>query len=591
MKPVLALGVLALCAAASAREGRTVIRSIRFSGAEAIGTRELRGAMASSEGNLLSAEQLASDAESIVKLYRSKGYYQAGAFPEGPAFTSDSAMADITITIREGERALVAAVRLTGNGALSPGQLLSGFETKAGSPLDGPSLERDIDRVLSSYERAGRPFARVEVENITLERDSAGAGLDVDLRIDEGPAVTVDEITVTGNRETKDRVILREARLRLHEPYDEEKVRRIGDRLKRLGLFAGVSGPDLYLRQGPAGGSGGLLINVEEGNTSTFDGILGYAPAGPGGGEGTISGIVTVSMRNLFGTARRLDVHWERDNSLSQEIALQYSEPWAFDLPVTLTSGFRQREQDSTYIARGFDAKADLLITESVTLGGAFSHSAVIPSSGPAGEIVSNSRTVTAGLDLRVDTRDQLMSPSSGALYRSSYRIGAKKLYSSGTDETVQTVGLDADMYLSTFERQVIAIGLHGRQISADRIELSDCYRFGGTNTLRGYRENEFLGSRVAWTNTEYRFLLARRSYFFGFIDTGYFYLPDLTTPAGTLLALPGAIGAAAEKFKAGYGIGIRMETAVGAIGVSIAFGQGDSFSEGKLHFGLANDF
>src|SRR5262249_33856638 len=255
---------------------------------------------------------------------------------------------------------------------------------------------------------------------------------------------------------------------------------------------------------GPGGGSGGLLIKVEEGNTSTFDGILGYAPSGSGGGDAALSGIVTVSMRNLFGTARRLDVHWQRDNSLSQEVALQYAEPWALDLPVTLSGGFRQRQQDSTYITRGMEAQADLLLTDAVTLGGVFSHSAVIPASGNPGTAVSDSRTITAGLDLRVDTRDGLVSPSSGALYRSAYRIGTKRVYNSGADETVQTVGLDADMYLSTFERQVLAIGLHGRQITADRIELSDLYRFGGTNTLRGYRENEFLGTRVAWTNTEY---------------------------------------------------------------------------------------
>ncbi len=106
-------------------------------------------------------------------------------------------------------------------------------------------------------------------------------------------------------------------------------------------------------------------------------------------------------------------------------------------------------------------------------------------------------------------------------------------------------------------------------------------FRFGGANTLRGYRENQFLGSRVAWTNAEYRFLLGRRSFFFGFLDTGYY-----SRPADIEQSLP-----ASEAFKYGYGIGLRTDTPLGNISVSFALGQGDSFSQGKIHIGLINDF
>jgi len=117
--------------------------------------------------------------------------------------------------------------------------------------------------------------------------------------------------------------------------------------------------------------------------------------------------------------------------------------------------------------------------------------------------------------------------------------------------------------------------------LTSDFIEVGDLYRFGGTNSLRGYRENEFLGSRVAWTNTEYRFLLSRHSFFFGLFDTGYFFLPG-----------DGSKGLSSiEHLKYGYGVGIRLETSLGNIGVSVALGEGDSFSQAKLHIGLINNF
>ena len=45
------------------------------------------------------------------------------------------------------------------------------------------------------------------------------------------------------------------------------------------------------------------------------------------------------------------------------------------------------------------------------------------------------------------------------------------------------------------------------------------------------------------------------------------------------------------ESFKIGYGLGINLETALGVLGVSYALGSGDAVNEGKIHFGLINEF
>jgi outer membrane protein insertion porin family len=127
----------------------------------------------------------------------------------------------------------------------------------------------------------------------------------------------------------------------------------------------------------------------------------------------------------------------------------------------------------------------------------------------------------------------------------------------------------------------VVAVGLHGREIRTGQVQPGEMYQFGGANTLRGYRENQFIGSEIVWSNAEYRFLLARRSFLFAFLDTGYY-----NRPADDVLGTPSA-----RAFKYGYGIGIRLDTPLGNMGVSFAFGQGDSFGTAKIHIGLINDF
>jgi outer membrane protein insertion porin family len=146
----------------------------------------------------------------------------------------------------------------------------------------------------------------------------------------------------------------------------------------------------------------------------------------------------------------------------------------------------------------------------------------------------------------------------------------------------VQRFTFDLDFYLPTFARQVLAFGVHGREVQSARPEEGEMFRFGGSRSLRGFRENQFLGSRLGWTNTEYRFLLARRSFFYGFVDAGYYF-----RSADELRGL-----SRADAFKYGYGIGVQLETGLGVLGVSFALGSDEpSFGNAKIHFGLINEF
>jgi len=39
------------------------------------------------------------------------------------------------------------------------------------------------------------------------------------------------------------------------------------------------------------------------------------------------------------------------------------------------------------------------------------------------------------------------------------------------------------------------------------------------------------------------------------------------------------------------FGLGLNIETGIGVLAVSYALGKGDTFSDGKIHFGIINEF
>ena len=137
--------------------------------------------------------------------------------------------------------------------------------------------------------------------------------------------------------------------------------------------------------------------------------------------------------------------------------------------------------------------------------------------------------------------------------------------------------------HLSYFQRlwqnQVLAVNFHGSYIEGDKnqLQLSDHFWFGGFGSLRGYRENQFHGTIVSWINVEYRFLIGRNSRVFLFSDWGFYQYEDATGIVNDILP--------------GYGVGIRFDTPLGVMGVDYGLGRGDTFSTGKIHFGIINSF
>jgi outer membrane protein insertion porin family len=500
-------------------------------------------------------------------------------------FSPDSTYLDVVIEVYEGKQTLLGALTFAGQQPLSTTTILDEFDSKPGTPLQVHVLEQDIDRLIARYERLGFPFAQCQVAQMIRREGGDADSLDVTIDIVQGENVTLDEIRVDGNAETESSVIVRETRLTRGEVFNPHKVDAIRQRLRRLNIFADVSEPELYMR----GRNGGLLIRVKEGNTNTFDGVIGYLPATAAGEGGYFTGLVSISMRNLFGTGRKLSVQWQREDKQSQELGLRYLEPWVFNIPANLTGGFFQRQQDTSYIRRVIDMKGEMMLSDELSIAVTLGSEIVIPSLDTTVNRVFKSSTITFGLELQLDTRDDIFSPTRGARYRTDYQYGKKSTSNVpaalvsrvSAKANTQKITLDMDFFQSTFAHQVAAVGFHGRELRSGLLEEGEMFRFGGAKSLRGYRENQFLGSRVAWSNLEYRFLLARRSFVYGFVDAGYY-----SRPADELRAIPKS-----EAFKYGYGIGIQFESGLGNLGVSFALGQGDTFTQGKIHAGLINEF
>jgi outer membrane protein assembly factor BamA len=558
---------------------RSIVGSISLYGNRSFSAGQVRDWLGTTEGGHFSA----SDLEGIVRGYVAEGYLFARVDSASFVPTGDSSEADLSIWIDEGKPAFVSSIRIAGTKGVSERELLDLLETAKGKRFYPGVLERDIQTVLRRYEDFGYLLARVVIQDVAFQDEREQVLSSVILSVDEGARVRLSDFRIEGNTSTKADVILREARWKPGAIFQENQPERIKRRLEKLQLFSSVSMPELYL---DPDGTAGLLVKVREGNPNRFDGVVGYVPSAGPGNSGYVTGLLNLEFRNILGTGRKLSTRWYRENQASQEVELRYLEPWVATYPVNLEGDFFQRKQDSTYVLRRYEISAHLMATEDLTVALSYRHEDVFPTQGFGVLYVDESSTASVGVSISYDSRDDPVTPTEGIRYLTEYFTGTKATTKSSLSgeagrTTTQRLALDVQYFLSSLHRQVVAASMHLRDFRCGKIEVSDLFRLGGAATLRGYREAQFFGSRLAWSNLEYRLLVAPRSYVFGFLDAGYIFSP--ARPESGLIG--------SEQTKLGYGVGVRLDSPLGLLGVSLAFGQGDTFSTAKLHVQLVNEF
>jgi len=523
----------------------------------------------------------------VLRHLRRQGHYYA---------TLDSASVDTSVTpasvrvhVRRGPQVRIGELRIEGDSAVSESELRALMDTEPGDPLRAPRLEADIQVLLDRYEEAGRPLAEIRVAETRLSTGKTPA-LRITLRIDEGPQLRLRRIEVPDDARTSPGLLAHLADLEVGEPlrgYDPGAIR---DRLREHEIFQSVEFPQL--RVGPDGDAV-LRIPVEEAAPGAFDAVLGYLPPSRTRDSGQLVGSGHLLLKHLFGGGRTAEFTLDRRPGRTSIFDVSVSDPYLLGLPLRVRGHFRGEQRDSTYGERVYELEGGYRLGNGLELTATLSREGVRP--GPSGtqflgsrQQIPRSTTLFYGAGLRYEQVDRPQNPRRGLAVDVQFAQGRR-------DRRLQRITNDGDTtrvgdsfrqerlqgrvraYLPLFDRQVLAVGGDGSVLLSPDYDRSALFRLGGAASLRGYDEDRFLGNVTARGLVEYRLQLDRASHAHAFLDLGYVARPALEATAAT------------QGWHPGYGLGVRLQTAIGRLSATYALNpEVQSPANGRVHLGLS---
>ena len=570
--------------AIEAQVGKT-ITSVDFEGIPEEVKAKLAPLIQSKPGSTVTVEGIRNDVASLGSI---------GVFSQiRPVFVS--VPEGVKLTYQLVSNPVVKNVEFSGNTVFTSDYLKSIMQIPKDSVLNFVLVNQKLREIEDLYLKQG--YMLVSIPNVQVSADGT-------LHIDISEGI-VEDIVIVGNEKTKNYVITRELKLKKGKPFNKFLASRSMERLYNLGYFEDVN---MKLLPGKTNEHDVIIeIDVIEQKTGIVTVGAGYSDA-----DGTV-GIIELGDTNFRGTGDKVNLHWEFGGAGDgKNYTLSYTRPWINDNGDSLGASIFNRIYDyDDYDANGdkvaeYDKRrkgwnltwghvSDEYRTnyfnfesskESYDDHDGFETGEVMDKylaknnitdyhdSDWYKAIMDNFGTTNSFTFTHVfDNRDNYFNASKGRRISFAAQWGGHGL---GGDYDFYKFTAEGRFYKALGNGHILALRLMGGYIDGD-VSYGNLFDLGGSDTLRGYEDDQFKGKKMYAATLEYRFPIAKKVQGVLFTDAGSTWgidegkIPWYTDD---------------DSLNWSVGVGIRLQTPIGPI--RLDYGHGD---RNKFNFSFGTQF
>ena len=557
-----------------------------IAGNVAISEEEIAAALKTKQGMEFTEEGLSQDLSAIYDL----GWFydmhpEFKLVPEG-----------VQIIYHVLENPVYKDVKVNGNTVIDGKKVDACFDLEKDKIANLKQINKCVQKLEEEYRSNGYILARVT--DVHMEQDGT-----LQVTVNEG---LVEGFKVKGNKKCKDYVITREMKLKPGKPFNAKDARRSMQRVYNLGYFEDVN---VKLNPGREPNSVEVEIDVVEMNTGTFGIGAGYSNA-----DGFV-GMISIGDKNFRGTGDKINIRWEFGGEDNKNYDFSYTRPWLDDKETAATINLyditneyadydingdeiarydkKRRGQEltfsrktdnefiSNYItlknrddiyegeADGYEGDRDQYYEEQFNTSGKY-HPEWMPNTAAERrkENFGTTRSITLGRIF--DSRDNVYDPHEGK--RMAYSVEWAGGLGGDFDFTKFTA--DWRYYYRAGGESVWALNLGAGYADGD-MPLSQRFSMGGSDTLRGYEDDQFRGNSMVKATLEYRFPIVKKVQGVLFTDNGYAW--DKRHEDEFDFGL----------IKNSYGVGLRINSPLGPVKLDYGYGE----DGGKFHFSFGGQF
>ena len=453
-----------------------------------------------------------------------------------------------------------------------------------GARFEGEPFTTDLPLLvaqlfLSEMEDLGYLTAEFNLD--TVDKNSENCTVSITATILAGDRYRVQGVRFDGLVRNNPEYLKRVTGISIGEQITPELMERGRRNLMNSDLFNDVSRGELIF----VNGEPHISYEVTEQQLNFFDGLIGYLPQADGSGQ--FAGYGDILLRNAIADGNHLELRYEQLQPLVSKLKIGAGQQFIAGMPLRLQAELRFTQQDTTYLVRDAELLSGYRLFPGFEIMALIRNdrSSVSELFGVTDPVSYDSRATFFGLGFRYRQLDRMIVPTRGYDARIMLEQGRRFITDDRAEEGrrrnfSQTIFRgEVRGYIPAGSRQVLAPRVQGFFLESPDFLVTDLFRFGGAESMRGFREDQFRASTVVWGDLEARFLLDRNSYIFLFGAYGVYERPQLITEQTDQLR--------AQNDLKSFGFGLAFDSPLGLIKFSYAVSPDENLANGNVHVGI----
>ena len=430
----------------------------------------------------LKVDQLKYDASRIKDYYMRKGYLDASVSTPFLRTYFENYTADLSYLVNEGDIYTINSVKFSlAKPVIKINKLKKKLKLHKGKTFNVDKLRKDLMMIKHTIQDLGYAYVKVYPD---IKQNKKKHTASITYQIYPGQLVYINDVKISGNTRTIDRVVRRSVYLAPGDKYSYTDFKDSITELKKTGYFSDVE----IKTQKVSDNKINLLVKVKEAQTGSITGGIGY---------GSYDGFIVsaaVSDKNVFGSGIDTSVNIDY-SSKSLKGSVSFYNPKVFDSKYSLGGSLYNINNDYySYNEDKVGASLNVGRRFTRTISGSIGYnieksklSDLDNSLDPTLYDVGNTLKSALTASVKYDTTDDYYLPRHGMEITSSVEfagIGGDEKYVKNIDRFAYFYGLedliDYDLILRYKAQFKIAF-------DNGNLPLNEKIYMGGLSSVRGY--------------------------------------------------------------------------------------------------------
>ena len=411
--------------------------------------------------------------------------------------------------------------------------LLSSFEKDylaidTDSILIQPSeVENWMQMKLNILEKKGYALAKLKLIN-QIEKEQQ---LQCDLKLTLNIKRKVNDLVILGYDKFPKNIKQNWLRKLRNRTFNQEIINEVSSDIESYPFVTETRSPEILFTKD----STKIYAYLEKTKPNKFDGFIGFANDEENS-KLTFNGYLDLKLINILNSGEKFNLYWRNDGNQQTSFNLGTEIPYWFKTPFGAKANLKIFKQDSTFqnTQLNLDVGYYFSYNKKLYLGYQSINSVDIQSVNSISLNDFNSKFYTLNFDYVKRNNTDFLFPEKTNLY---FKIGTgnRTITAQNTNQFFGELTIGHNLYLNN--KNVISIKNQSYYLESENYVINELYRFGGINSIRGFRENTLQANFFSGLMGEYRYLLTPSLYVHSITDYGYFQ-DKSTNLQGSLLGL-----------------------------------------------------